>query len=148
MKGKIRPNHIAKNSFELIIVGILAPKLSPIEVGDISDVLDVVDLPDRTRASGGNKQAGDFTILIPSHHDIEIAACEAWFKEAQSPVSAVYKKTGVFNKKTLDGKVRRSYALTGAFISERNMTTVSLENEGEMDAVEFKINFDDITPIK
>lgn len=148
MKGKIKENHIPKNSYEFQVIGILAPELTPIEVGDIPDVTDKVDLPDRTRASGGTKQSGEFTILIPSHHDIEVAAMELWYKEAQGPVSPTYKKAGVLNKKALDGSVVRSYSFSGLFVSERNLTTVALENEGEMDAIEYLINFDDIIPLK
>ena len=146
MKGVIKPNHVSKNNYELQIVGL--PPIVFTSVGDISEVIDKVDLPDRTRASGGTKQAGDFPIMLPSHHDVEVAAMEAWFKEAQEPVSPTYKKAATLIKKGIDGTVVRSYALTGCFLSERNMTELSLENEGEMDAIEFLVNYDDIEPTR
>lgn len=144
MKGKIQSNHVSKNNYELQVIGL--PPITFIEVGDISETLDKVDLPDRTRASGGTKQAGDFPVMVPSHHDVEVAAMEAWFKEAQDPVSPTYKKAGILTKKGIDGSVIRSYTFSGLFVSERNMTAVSLENEGEMDAIEYLLNFDDIIP--
>jgi len=144
MKGSIQANHVSKNNFELQIVGL--PPITFIEVGDIPEQVDKVDLPDRTRASGGTKQAGEFTAVVPSHHDVEVAAMEAWFKEAQDPVSPTYKKSGVLIKKGIDGTVVRSYSFVGLWVSERNLSSVAMENEGEMDAIEFLLNFDDIIP--
>lgn len=144
MKGAIQPNHVSKNNFELQVIGL--PPITFIEVGDIPEQIDKVDLPDRTRASGGTKQAGEFTAMIPSHHDVEYAAMEAWYKEAQDPVAPTYKKSGVLIKKGIDGSVIRTYTFVGLWVSERNMTAVALENEGEMDAVEYLLNFDDIIP--
>lgn len=145
MKGKIQPNHVSKNNYELQVIGL--PPITFIEVGDISEQIDKVDLPDRTRASGGTKQAGDFPVMVPSHHDVEVAAMEAWYKEAQDPVAPTYKKSGILTKKGIDGSVIRTYSFSGLFVSERNMTAVSLENEGEMDAIEYLLNFDDIIPL-
>lgn len=144
MKGKIQPNHVSKNNFELQVVGL--PPITFIEVGDIEETIDMVDLPDRTRASGGTKQAGDFTASVPSHHDVEVAAMEAWYKEGQDPVSPTYKKSGVLIKKGIDGTVIRSYSFVGLWVQTRSMSAVALENEGEMDAIEFTLNFDDIIP--
>ena len=144
MKGKIQANHVSKNNYELQSDRL--PPITFIEVGDITETLDKVDLPDRTRASGGTKQAGDFPVMVPSHHDVEVAAMESWFREAQDPVAPTYKKAGILTKKGIDGSVIRTYTFSGLFVSERNMTAVSLENEGEMDAIEYLLNFDDIIP--
>ena len=146
MKGVIQPNHVPKNNYDLLIIGL--PEIVFTEIGDIEEVIDVVDLPDRTRASGGTKQPGDFSVIVPSHHDVDIAAMEAFFLEAQEPVAPTYKKAGVYSKKALDGTNVRQYALVGLFCSMRTLTTVNLENEGEMDAVEYLLNFDDIKPIR
>ena len=51
MKGVIQPNHIPMNNFVLQVIGL--PDIVFTEVGDISEIIDKVDLPDRTRASGG-----------------------------------------------------------------------------------------------
>ena len=144
MKGIIQPNHVSKNNYELQIIGL--PSIVFTEVGDISEVIDKVDLPDRTRASGGTKQSTEVNVMVPSHHDVEIAAMEAWFKEGQDPVSPTYKKAGVLIKKGIDGSIIRSYTFSGMFPSERNLSAVSLENEGEMDVVEYLLNIDDIVP--
>lgn len=146
MKGKILANHVPKNNYDLQVIGL--PEIVFTEIGDIEETLDVVDLPDRTRASGGTKQAGDFSVIVPSHHDVDIAAMEAWFLEAQGNVSPTYKKAGIYTKKGLDGSNIRQYSLIGLFCSARTLTTVNLENEGEMDAVEYTLNFDDIKPIR
>jgi hypothetical protein len=144
MKGKIQENHIPKNSYELQIIGL--PVITFIEVSDIPEELDVVDMPDRTKASGGNTKAGEFTAIAPSHHDVEVAAMEAWYKEGQDPVSATYKKAGVLIKKSLSGEVARTYTFTGLFVTGRTLQSLSLENEGELDAMEWAFSFDDIMP--
>jgi len=144
LKGKIEENHIPKNNFELIVVGL--PPILFTEVGGITEELDTVDLPDRTVASGGNTKATELTVMQPSHHDVEVLAMEAWYKEAQDPVTPTYKKVGILTKKDIGGNIVRSYTLQGAFPKSRALQDLSLENEGEMDTIEWTLSVDDILP--
>lgn len=144
MKGLIQDNHISKNNFELQVVGL--PTITFIEVSDIPEEIDVVTLPDRTQASGGTKQPGEFTAILPAHHDVQVAAMEAWYLEGQDPVAAGYKKSGVYIQKAISGDVVRTYAFSGLFVSARTIQTMNIENEGEMQAIEYTLRFDDILP--
>jgi hypothetical protein len=144
MKGMIQDNHIPKNNYELQVIGL--PSLTLVEVSEISEEINKIKLPDRTQASGGQKTPGDFTGIIPAHHDVEIAAMEAWYKEGQDPVAPTYKKTGLLILKTLDGNVGRTYTFSGCWVSARSIQAVSLENEGEMEGIQYTFNYDDILP--
>ena len=61
MKGAIKPNHMAVNKYTLTVIGM--PPLTPTEISGLEEELQTVELPDRTRASGGNTgpQAGRLT---------------------------------------------------------------------------------------
>jgi hypothetical protein len=145
MKGVIKPDHIPVNKYLLIIIGL--PQLNPIEISGMEDELETVDLPDRTVASGGNRKATEFTMMIPAHHTLEIAACEAWFLEGQEPVSPGYKKAGSLIMKSLSGKKFRTRSLVGAFISKRADPDLELVNEGEMASIEYTVKVDDPLPL-
>ena len=142
IKGKILPNHIPVNNYELQVIGL--PALVLTEVGGISEELDVVDLPDRTKASGGNTQAVEFTITQPSHHNLEVEAMEAWFSEGKDPVSATYKKSGLIIKRNNAGDIVRTYTLTGMFVMSRGTADLSLEDEGSMDTIEWGMSADEV----
>lgn len=144
LKGRIQPNHIPKNSFELQING-LAKTIFFTEIGEIPEELDVVDLPDRTTASGGgNTKATEFTGMQPSHHDVEVQIMESWFQEAQDPVAATYKKTGTLLQKAIDGTIVRTYTLQGIFPKRRSIGEMSIENEGELQVIEWTFSVDDV----
>lgn len=145
MKGQIKPDHIPVNKYQLTIIGL--PPLTPIEISGMEDELETTDLPDRTTASGGNRGPSEFTMMIPAHHLVEVAACEVWYKEAQEPVSPGYKKPGILAMKSLSGKAARRRTLVGAYISKRADPDLELANEGEMAAIEYTVKVDDIIPL-
>jgi hypothetical protein len=145
MKGAIKPDHIPVNKFQLIILGL--PPLTPTEISGIEDELETTGLPDRTRATGGNRKATEFTMMIPQHHTVERLALEAWYIEAQEPVSPSYKKAGTLVQQSNSGAVASSHSLVGAFISKRTLPGLEMENEGEMAAIEYTVSVDDILPI-
>lgn len=145
IKGSIKPDHIALNQYQLLVVGL--PPITFTTVGDIEEELETVELPDRTKASGGNTKAGEFTATMPMHHLVELAALELWYKEGQHPVTATYKKPGTMIYKGIDGKVFKSYSLTGLFISKRKLPGTDMKNAGEMAEVELTFSFDDVLPI-
>lgn len=143
LKGRIQSNHIPKNNYELQVTG-LAKSILLTEISDIPEELDVVDLPDRTAASGGHTRATEFTAMQPSHHDVEVKIMEAWFQESQDPVAATYKKTGTLIQKAIDGSIVRAYGLQGIFPKQRSIGEMSMENEGELQLIEWTFSVDDV----
>jgi hypothetical protein len=145
MKGKIKPDHMPLNKFELLVLGL--PPLTFVTVSGIEDELQVVDLPDRTKASGGNRNPTEFTGSIPMHHTIEQAAMETWFAESQDPVSPTYKKVGTLIHKSSSGNTLRTFSLTGLFPSKRGLPDLDMANEGEQANVEWTFQADNVLPI-
>lgn len=144
MKGSILPFHLPLNNYQLIVLGL--PSLTPVDVSAIEEVLQVVDLPDRTKASGGQTECGEFTMTIPSHHAVEQAAMESWYAESRGPVSPTYKKPVTLLQKPIDGGVPRAYQLLGCFPTKRGLPELSMTNEGEMSVIEWTISYDDVMP--
>lgn len=145
MKGVIKPDHIPVNKYRLAILGV--PPLTPTEVSGMEDELETVDLPDRTTASGGNRGPSEFTMMIPAHHNFEIAACELWYREGQEPVIPTYKKAGTLTMRSLSGLTTRRRTLVGAYISKRADPDLAMNDEGEMAAIEYTVKVDDIIPL-
>ncbi len=145
LKGIIQPNHVPLNKFELFIVGI--PPITFVTISGISEELQIVDLPDRTKASGGQTNPVSFTGEVPIHHTIQQIALEFWWNEAQDPVTLTYKKIGTLILKTLNNTVSRTFTLPGLFISQRNLPDLDLNNEGEMTNVTFQFEADDMFPV-
>lgn len=145
MKGSIRPNHIPVNKYELIFIGL--PKLTPTEVSGLEEELNVVDMPDRTKASGGRTNPSEMTIMIPMHHTVEIFAMEAWWIECQDPVSPTYKKNGALLMESVGllGPTR-TYTLTGSFLTKRKLPDLEMANDGELACAEFTISVDQMFP--
>jgi hypothetical protein len=145
MKGVIQPDHIPVNKYQLIVVGI-AVQLTPTEVSGIEDELNAVDLPDRTKATGGNRNPAEFTMMVPAHHTAEIAACEVWYKEGQEPVLPTYKKAGVILMRSISGNKIRARSLVGMWISKRTDPDLEMANDGEMAGIEYTVQVDDVLP--
>ena len=145
MKGKIKPDHMPVNKYELIVIGL--PPFTPVTVSGIEDELQTVDLPDRTKASGGNRGPSEVVITLPMHHLAEQAAMEIWFAESQDPVSPTYKKIGTLIHKSNSGQVFRSYTLKDVFPSKRSLPELDMANEGEQAVVEWTLQVDDVLPI-
>lgn len=145
IKGKIKPDHIPVNKY-MLILETLPLIMTLTNIGAIEEDLDRVDLPDRTRASGGNTKAIETTIKQPMHHSAEVAQMEGWFEECQDPVSINYKKVGSLLGISLSGETIRSYALDGVFLTKRALPEWSMENEGDMAEIEWGLSIDDIMP--
>ena len=145
MKGAIKADHIPLNKFKLLVIGL--PPLTPTSVSGIEEELEVVNLPDRTQASGGNTKPGEFTIKLPMHHSIEQAAMELWLRESQDPVTPTYKKAATLIHQSIGGTIFRSFTLVGVFPSKRKLPDLEMANEGELAEVEWTLKFDDILPV-
>jgi len=144
MKGAIQADHIPVNKYVLLVLGL--PTLTPTEIGGLEDELQTTELPDRTRASGGNRGPSEFTIMLPMHHTVEQAAMEVWFRESQDPVSPTYKKVATLIHQSISGNASRTYSIVNAFPTKRVLPDLEMENEGELAAVEWTISVDDIVP--
>lgn len=142
MKGAIKPGHMPANKFQFLVLGL--PPITFTQVSGIEDELEVVDLPDRTKASGGNRKAIEFTATVPMHHLAEQAALELWFSQSQDPVDPGYKKIATLIFLSIDGSVFRTFSLTGVFPSKRSTSELDMSNEGEMTTTEWTFQADDV----
>jgi hypothetical protein len=145
MKGEIQPDHIPVNKFALKVVGLLDFYASTIS--GLEDELMTIDLPDRTKASGGVRGPSEFTMMTPMHHLTEIAAMEIWFKEGQDPISPTYKKPCTLIMTSLSGNKSKSYTLIGVFVSKRVLPDLDKSDDGEMAQIEWTMSVDDIIPL-
>lgn len=145
MKGSIEPDHVPINNYELIIVGL--PRIFFSTISGIEEELQVINLPDRTQASGGNTLPGEFTATQLIHHETELAALEIWFKEGQDPVTLTYKKIATLIHKSISGTNKARYSLVGLFISKRKLPDLEKANDGEAAMIEWTFKFDDILPL-
>ncbi len=145
MKGAIKSDHIALNNYELIVLGL--PPITPVTIGGLEEELTTVDLPDKTKASGGSKNTSETEVELPMHHAIEQAAMELWFKQCQDPVSSNYKKDATLIHKSISGSTIRTYSLIGIFIMARATPDLEMVNDGEMANVTWTLSIDDILPV-
>lgn len=144
MKGVLAPDHIPKNKYQLLVRGL--PPITFTAVSGLEEELETVDLPDRTAASGGNTKPIEFTARMPTHHATERVAMEAWFSECQDPVALSYKKIGTLVKLSISSLASVSYMLHGLFVCKRSTQDLEMENEGELDEIEWTFKADQITP--
>ena len=145
VKGKLKKDHIPVNKFTLIVVGIDVP-ITFTTISGIEEELDVADLPDRTKASGGNTKAFEFTGKVPMHHLAEQAALEKWLIEGQDPVSPLYQKTGTLIHESITGLTVQSYTLDDVFTFKRTLPELDINNEGDLAEVEWSFAGNDIYP--
>lgn len=145
MKGKILADHMPINNYQLLVPGL--PALTVVEVSGIEDTLNTTQLPDKTVASTGTRQATEVELTMPMHHAVEQAAMEVWFKESQDPVSPSYKKAGTLIHQSVSGKKNRTFSLIGMFPMMRGLPDLKMDDEGEMAVIKWKMSIDDIEPI-
>lgn len=145
LKGTMQTDHLAANKYQFIVEGL--PSLTPITVSGIPDELGTVDLPDRTRASGGETGATEIVITLPGHHDTEIAAMEAWYKECKGDVSPTYKKSATLIVKSISGAKQRAWALMGVFVTRRSTPDFDMTDDGAQVNIEYALSCDELLPI-
>lgn len=145
MKQTLLPDHIPVNNFDLIVVG--APVLQFVTFDGLEEELDTVDLPDRTKASGGNTKAIETTATHPMHHTIEDAYLELWFAEGQDPVIPTYKKAATLLNRSISRLNVRSFNCIGMFPSKRKTPDNDMANEGELAVKEWTFMIDRVLPL-
>ena len=144
MKGTIKDDHIPVNKFELRVLGL--PPIVFTTVSGLGEELNVVDLPDRSVASGGHTGPVEFTARHPMHHEVEEAALEAWFQACQDPVSPLYRKPGHLKVASNTGNISKIYPLIQLFPSQRTLPDFEMENEGDMAESEWTFRATDMLP--
>lgn len=143
-KGTIKEDHISANKYDLAIAGL--PPLTILSVDGIEEEIDAVTLPDRTAATGGNSGPIEFSITIPGHHMLEVAAMEGWKQEAKDPVSPTYKKVGTLIMESGTGKNVLTKTLNGLWCKGGGLPELSMENEGEMVVCKYMLSADEMLP--
>jgi len=145
LKGKIKADHIPLNKMELVVPGM--PTLTVITSDELEEAIQAVDLPDRTKASGGNAEPVEFSIEIPMHHSDEIQAMDLWFRAAKDPVLPTYKRPATLRWPSISGKSRKSYTLTGVWVMTRTIPGGDMTNEGEEANVSYALSADEVLAV-
>lgn len=147
LQGTLLSNHVPVNNFTLTVNGTGGGTYFFTEISGIETEVQAVDLPDRTKASGGNILPQEFTAKAPLHHATERAKLEGWFKEGQCPVVSGYKKTATLIHKALDGSVQGKYTISGLWIMKRKLPDLDKTNDGEIAQIEWSFSSDSIVEI-
>jgi len=142
MRGVLQPDHIPKNKFEFSVLGIIPITFTSVK--GLEEKLDSVELPDKTRASGGRTGPSEIKCMLPAHHTAEFLALEAWFREGKDPVSPTYKKPATLNFPSISGQGGRSLSLIGVFITNRVMPDFEMKDSGEMAEIEYTFSIDEL----
>jgi hypothetical protein len=144
LKGLILPDHAAKNKYTLSVNGMV--DLTVTMHGNIEEELKTVDLPDNTKASGGDSNPVEFTFSIPLHHAVEVLALEEWWLECKNS-APTYKRPATLTYKTASETAVRSYFLDGMFLTKRNLPDSEMGNDGEAQLIEWTASADSVEPL-
>ena len=145
MKQVLAPDHIGVNDYQLIVVGA-PPVIQFVTIDGLEEELEVVDLPDRTKASGGNTKAITFAATHPIWHVAEDAYLELWFKESNL-VLPTYKRPATLIVKSISGMLVRTFNMIGLFPGKRKTADLEMANEGEGHYKEWTFNCDRIIAV-
>lgn len=145
IKGTLQPDHIPVNKFSFAVVGLI-PLLFT-QISGLEEELDVIDLPDRTRASGGNTQPVEFTVMQPAWHTAEVLVMELWFEEGKDPVSSTLKKPVILTLTSGTGSIKRLLTLNGVWPSKRKTPDLDIDNEGEGAFYEWTFQCDSVISV-
>ena len=145
LKGLIDPDHIPVNKYELAVVGL--PTIQFTSLSGMEIDVGTIELPDRTKASGGQLNTSQLTVQVPMHHTAQIAAMELWFQGGQDPIVITYKKACTLTHLSGSGEIKRAYSMLGTWISKRKLPDLAFDNAGEMSVVEYTLEVDSIIPL-
>lgn len=144
-KGTISGDIIPVNKFRLLVAGMVP--ITFVKVGALEEELERTDLPDRTRATGGNTKPLEFEVETPAHHKVEQVALEGWFRESKDPVSPTYKKTATLVLQSNTGAITRSFSILGMFPVKRGLPDLDMGNEGEAAMIKWTFSADSLVPL-
>lgn len=145
MKGAIQPDHIGDNKYEFQVLGLVP--ITATSIGELTETLKTVTLPDMTEASGGTTEPVKFDIEVPAHHDVEIAAMELWYQSCKDPVLPTYKLPCTLVMPRISGAGGRTYTLVGTFITGRGIPAMKMDGDGTMQVIKYPMSCDNIVPI-
>lgn len=145
IKGVILPDHIQVNKYLLTVIGM--PPLVLTAISGIEEELDVSDLPDRTKASGGRTKPIEYDITLPLHHTVSRLAMEEWFDACKDPILPTHKRLATLTMFSQSGLPLVSFTLTGTFPMKRGLPDLELENDGEMAGVVWSMSSDEVIPL-
>lgn len=143
VKATLSPDPVQNNKYRFSVIGLVDILFT--KVDGLEEEIDVVDLPDRTKVSGGNSKAVTFTASQPGHHTAEVLAMEAWYSlECKDPLSSTYKKSATLTVYSGTGAIARTYTMVGVWPSKRNTSDLSMEDAGTMFEIEWTFNCDSL----
>ena len=142
MKGQILPGHIGVNKYQLKVAGLVDVLFT--EISEIASETTVVELPDRTQASGGEETVNTFTATLPAHHSVDVNICDVWLQESRDPVLPTYKKAATLIEQNIHGEAKLSHAFVGLWISQKQLSAKELGNDGEMATITYTFNYDSV----
>lgn len=142
LKGKIQAGEIPNNAFEFLPVGL--PGLTVTKATFPEETLEVMELPDRTKATAGAAKVGTFTLTIPEHHKAEQAALEAWLVLAKKGAKG-YKLPASFVAYDNAGNVARTYSFVGVFPIKRKAADRDMTGD-TLSETEWEFSVDEILP--
>lgn len=144
LKGKIEEKHYPLNKVQLLVSGL--PEIVITTTDDIEENLTVVTMPDRTKRSGGQTDAIEFTGMLPMHHEAQRLALDFWYKQGKDPVQDGYRKAGSLVFTRVDGRIL-PFEFTNLWISGRTVPGSDMSNDGEAAILTYKFQADEITPV-
>jgi hypothetical protein len=142
MKGQILEGHIGVNHYEMKVLGLIPFTFT--NISGLTSETTVVELPDRTQASGGEEMVGEFTAQMPAHHEAEVAALDIWLQEGRDPVLPTYKKAATIISKDIHGAAKLTHGASGLWISKKETPELSMENDGDMAIVTYTFKYDSL----
>lgn len=145
MKGVLKSDHIPVNNYELRVTG--QPTFTFVNISGIEKVLETIDLPDRTAASGGHSKTIEFTATLPAHHTREHDALERWLQDSHDPVAPDYLKDGTLVLTSISGMIIRNFMLEAIFPCGYKTADLEMGNEGDMHVYEWTFKGTDINPM-
>lgn len=145
MKGEIQADKFPLNKYEMFITGV--GRILFTAITGLEEALDVVDLPDRTRSSGGRTQPLEFEVQVPAHHRDDILKMERWFRENRDPVLPTGKKA-VTVTMISDSRLQTLTAnLLGVFPRGRTIPDLDRTNDGEAAMFTYAMSADEVLAV-
>jgi len=145
VKGALEQNPAQKHRYKMLVVGLNPAELNPTSIDGIEATTGVAELPDRTRISDGVIKAGSFTIKMPVHHVVEMAALKTWYKDTRAKAPSEYKKTVTILHLNGARAIVRTTKLGGVWPEGYSESSLEMGNEGEMGETEWTLSFDSAT---
>lgn len=149
-KGYIKPDIFTKSKYWLIIpgmIGVNGPELTVLSVGALEEEMEVIELPDRTRATNGHTKPLTFDVVTPAHHLEEQAQWELWWSACHDPVSFDAYRYGTLVQQSVSGGSTRSITLDRLFITKKSTSDLEMSNDSDYSTVTWTLSADNAFPV-